>query len=1129
MLVRGSFASFSGLRLSQPERDWSHFSARDGGGPILRLDGGGAEESTGAGDTIPGNTGSTATLAIGGSVNGYVNFVGDDDWYRVELVAGQSYVFTLTGSGGTPLADPYLELRSSGGALIAIDDDAGPGVNSLLRFTPTQSGTYYINARAYEGAGVSNTGGYTLTAAIGAAQNPLDTIDLHFQMPDNTIAIYFATAGQSFQGDTASRNWTQAEINAVFAALATFSAVTPLVFTQTFSSAAADWILTIDNDIGANVLGHFFVGYPGYGAFDGDVAGWSQGLIPGGSSFFTLIHEFGHGLGLAHPHDNGAVNYGVNNSEIMQGVIDPFNSYGTYSLNQAVFTVMTYNDGWPLGFLGPATTTTGNAATPMALDIALLQQLYGINPTTNNGDTSYNLMSLSSYQAIWDTGGADTIFFSGASAAVIDLRAATLLNEVGGGGYVSYVSGVNGGYTIANGVVIENATGGSGNDTLVGNGAANVLDGGAGADSMTGGAGDDTYVVDNVGDLVTEAPDEGVDTVLSSISYTLGANVENLTLTGSANINGTGNGLNNVLTGNSGNNTLSGGAGNDYLIGGAGNDVLDGGAGADVMYGGAGDDTYMVDDVGDVTGDGGGGTDTVIATVTRSLGGGLENLILAGSANINGSGNGLANTITGNSGDNALAGNAGDDTLLGGAGSDTLSGGAGNDLLDGGEGDDIMYGGPGDDVFIVDSAGDITGDAAGGVDTVMSSVTRTLASGLENLILTGAADINGTGNSLANTIIGNSGSNTLSGGAGADILDGGAGDDIMYGGEGNDTFYVDSVGDITGESASANGGVDTVIASVTRSLGSYIENLVLTGSADIDGTGNGLANTITGNSGANVLSGNDGDDTLIGGAGADTLIGGAGTDTANYAASAAAVTVDLGAGTGSGGDAEGDTLSGIENVTGSAFADVLTGDAGANLLSGGAGNDILDGGAGDDIMYGGAGDDIFIVDSVGDITGDGAGGIDTVMSSVSRTLGGNLENLVLTGTDAIDGTGNGLDNVITGNAAANTLTGGAGADAFVFNTALGAGNIDVIADFAPGQDAIWLDPAIFALAAGPLDAGAFHIGAAATDAAHRIIYDDATGALYYDPDGDGAGAAVQFAALTPGLVLTSSDFIVMGA
>lgn len=212
-------------------------------------------------------------------------------------------------------------------------------------------------------------------------------------------------------------------------------------------------------------------------------------------------------------------------------------------------------------------------------------------------------------------------------------------------------------------------------NVLTGNAGNNTLNGGSGNDTMIGGGGDDLYVVDTTGDVITESADEGVDTVQSSVTYTLGANVENLTLSGTSSRNGTGNALDNVLIGNSAVNTLTGGAGND---------ILNGGAGSDKLVGGVGDDLYIVDATGDVvTENADEGSDTVQSSVTYTLGANVESLILTGSANRNGTGNSLANTLIGNSGNN------------------TLNGGAGNDILDGGAGADILIGGSGSDTYIL--------------------------------------------------------------------------------------------------------------------------------------------------------------------------------------------------------------------------------------------------------------------------------------------------------------------------------------------------------------------------------------------------------------------------------------------
>ena len=281
--------------------------------------------------------------------------------------------------------------------------------------------------------------------------------------------------------------------------------------------------------------------------------------------------------------------------------------------------------------------------------------------------------------------GDDAIFAEGGNDIVFGGAG----NDLISGGWGSDVlSGDDGDDQIFGESGYDALFGGNGDDELFGMGDADylnggagndLLDGGAGADEMIGGAGDDTYVVDNPGDTVTELPDEGNDTVRASIDYTLGANVENLILTGTDGLNGTGNELDNRLTGNSGDNTL---------IGGAGNDRLDGGLGADTLIGGMGDDTYIVDNPGDsVIELAGEGIDTVKSSVSWSLSDNVENLMLTGTGAINGAGNALDNLLIGNAGDNVLNGGAGADTLDGGLGNDTLTGGLGNDTYRFGKGD----------------------------------------------------------------------------------------------------------------------------------------------------------------------------------------------------------------------------------------------------------------------------------------------------------------------------------------------------------------------------------------------------------------------------------------------------------
>jgi VCBS repeat-containing protein len=451
-----------------------------------------------------------------------------------------------------------------------------------------------------------------------------------------------------------------------------------------------------------------------------------------------------------------------------------------------------------------------------------------------------------------------------------------------------------------------NGTGNALNNVITGNGGINWLDGGSGADTLIGGAGNDTYVVSNVGTIVKEDLDAGADLVRASFSYALGANLENLTLAGSASIDGTGNNLNNVITGNEGNNHL------------------DGGTGADTLIGGAGHDTYMVDSSDDVVKEYfNAGIDSVQSSVSHALFTNVENLTLTGSASINGTGNSLNNVITGN---------------------------AGNNILDGGTGADTLIGGEGNDTYVVGNIADVVTEAFNaGIDTVQASISYSLQSNLEKLTLIGSASINGTGNSLDNVITGNVGNN---------ILDGGTGADTLIGGAGSDTYVVDHVGIVVEEDPSA--GTDLVKSSISYALGANVENLTLSGSAAIDGIGNSLNNMITGNAANNILDGGIGADVMTGGAGNDTYWVDNVADVVNEGVDAGTDTVQSSIPYVLRSNLENLTLTGSVaiNGTGNTLKNVIAGNGANNLLSGLAGNDELDGSAGHDTLNGGAGTDI---------------------------------------------------------------------------------------------------------------------------------------------------------------------------
>ena len=312
---------------------------------------------------------------------------------------------------------------------------------------------------------------------------------------------------------------------------------------------------------------------------------------------------------------------------------------------------------------------------------------------------------------------------------------------------------------------------------------------------------------------------------------------------------------------------------------------------------------------------------------------------------------------------------------------------------------------------------------------------------------------------------------------------------------------------------------------------------MLSGIENLLGSNN--ADTLTGDLNANVLDGGSGNDTLVGGAGADTLTGGLGTDTADYSASSLAVTVYLDGTVGVGGDAAGDTLSGIENLLGSVNADTLYGDGNANAIDGGSGNDTLVGGAGVDTLIGGLGTDTASYSNggtgvmaslansalnTGDAAGDVYSGIENLTGSTfDDTLYGNSSNNVLEG-----GSGNDL---LVGGAGADTLVGGAGSDRFRFDVAPTKTSRDAVIDFQHGVDTIELSRTAFgafaAVAAGQLDPAQLAIGPVATTAGQHLIYDPSTAILSYDADGAGGQAAIAIAQFTAHPLLTAADIYLL--
>ncbi|MFT6459651.1 M10 family metallopeptidase C-terminal domain-containing protein [Pseudophaeobacter arcticus] len=606
----------------------------------------------------------------------------------------------------------------------------------------------------------------------------------------------------------------------------------------------------------------------------------------------TYIHEIGHALGLGHA-----------------GL---YNGTGTYE-DDAEYA----NDSWQMSIMSyfsqdEATGVDADFAyvyTPQIADIAAIQDLYGVPTNVETGDTTYgdgnttgrSIMDMDHGYAftIVDSGGIDTINLASRSynqnlSLVVDT--------------FSDLNGKIGNFAIGRGTVIEKAFTGSGHDTITGNDANNVFDtssgndqifagagvdiiyagagddtiyggadadlisGGEGDDSMVGGTGDDLYYVDSANDQVIELAGEGNDTILSSISialYDSSAYVENLTLTGTDDLNGTGNGLNNVITGNDGNNILNGAWGNDSLTGGAGNDTFQDDQGVDTMVGGTGNDTYHLDDAGDrIVENFGEGADHAIFSFDDKIklweySKNVESLALTGDADW-ATGNGLNNTIYGNTTKNNI--------LNGAWGNDTLYGGAGNDTLRDDHGTDLMVGGAGNDIYFLDDAADRVVESFGeGWDYIVASFADNLklweySKNVEVVILKGDADWV-AGNGLNNLIKGNA--------TKASVLNGAWGNDTLYGGTGDDTLRDDHGNDHFTGGAGADSfifagsfGTDLIHDFTTSEVGEIID---LAGVSEITDYSDLVQNHLSEVNGNAVISDNLGNSITLAGVGLGDL------------------------------------------------------------------------------------------------------------------------------------------------------------------------------------------------------------------------------------------------------------------
>ncbi|NGZ07119.1 MAG: hypothetical protein G8237_12270 [Magnetococcales bacterium] len=866
-------------------------------------------------DTILATTATTATLATDGTAaTNTIDISGDQDWWRVMLYAGGNYTFRQNSS----TLDSYLRLLDASGNQITTNDDGGGNLNSLITYTPTTTGAYYLSAQDLG----SRTGEYTLTATVTdaipattattatlttdgtSATGTIDTsgdqdwwrvtlyaggsysfrqnsttLDSYLRLLDsvgtqittnddgggslNSLITYTPTTTGSYYlsaQDLGSRTGEYTLTASVALPSLTITASNANQNEGQSGTTAFSFTITRTGDLNNSSSASWSVAGSGSSPASGD--DFSGGSLPSGTVTFasgqtsqtvtvTVVGDTGYesdeGFTVTLANPTGA-------------------TLGTTTTASGVIRNDDVQDTIPATIATTATLNTTGTAVTGTIDSSGDQDWWRV---TLSAGTTYsfrqNSSVLDSYLRLLDAAGS---------------QIAT--NDDGGGGYnslITYTPGTTGTFFLS----------------------AQDLGSRTGAYSLTASGTTPTVTATLTGPAsVQEADNQAIYTVTLSQTLQSAVTVSYATSAGTATSGSD-------YTQTSGTLTIAAGTLSSTFAVPITNDTAQ-----------ESNETFTVTLSALSTGTLGTSTltttilnrvittdpTTVESTTSYTLADNERNLTLTGNNAINGTGNGLDNTITGNdaanvllgeAGADRLTGNGGNDTLNGGSGNDILSGGTGSDALDGGSGADQMSGGPGNDIYYVNNSNDaITEDPNSGTDLVYSSIAWTLGNHLENLSLTGPSSLDGSGNSLSNTITGTTGDNTLRGfadndnlngldgddilfgGTGEDLLDGGIGADHMYGEEGDDTYTVNNSEDYVTENPSA--GTDLIQSSISWTLLTNIENLTLTGSRNITGTGNGQTNTLQGNSGNNTLRGMAGTDTLLGKAGQDILQGGSGDD-----------------------------------------------------------------------------------------------------------------------------------------------------------------------------------------------------------------------------------------------------------